>query len=340
MDIEKLKALLYDNLSVVIVDRRGEHICVRCPYCGDSDKQNEAHLAIKATANDSVVWHCVRCDAGGLFNMKLLEDLKIADGEITELAQENEKVSRKFGGSQSGKIRTIKTEKIFYDHIVNKKSAQKKLDYMNKRFKRNFTFEELIRYSVIFDFKTMIKENNLRLNGISEKTMNILHKEAIGFASINKSMIIFRNIDNNWENRYFNYTLNKLADTQKYFAYDKKIDSLCNCLNVVLCEGSMDLIGVIETYYQDKKDDPEWLFISCSGKSYKKVLSMLRNKGFFDLNLFIYADNDTDISLYRQLKYNDPILKSKRVEVYLNAYEGEKDFGVSSDRIKRSLTII
>jgi len=186
----------------------------------------------------------------------------------------------------------------------------------------------------------MIKENNLRLNDISEKTMNILHKEAIGFASINKSMIIFRNIDNNWENRYFNYTLNKLADTQKYFAYDKKIDSLCNCLNVVLCEGSMDLIGVIETYYQDKKDDPEWLFISCSGKSYKKVLSMLRNKGFFDLNLFIYADNDTDISLYRQLKYNDPILKSKRVEVYFNAYEGEKDFGVSSDRIKRSLTII
>jgi hypothetical protein len=340
MDAKELESLLRENLSVVNTDRRGEHIFVRCPYCGDSDKQHDAHLAIKITPDENAVWHCVRCDVGGLFNMKLLEDLKIADGEITRLAQDNEKTAKKFGRSQSGRIRSRPANKVFYNHIVNVKSAQKKLNYLNKRFKKQFTYEQLMRYNVVFDFKTMMKENHLRLNGISQKTLNILHKEAVGFMTVNRSMIIFRNIENNWENRYFNYTLFNNTDSLKYFAYNKQIDSLCNCLNVVLCEGCMDLIGIVETFYEDKKDDPEWLFMSCSGKSYKRVLSMLRNKGFFDLNLFIYADNDTDVSLYRTLKREDPILKNKRIEVYFNKFEGEKDFGVSSDRSDRNLVVI
>ena len=345
MDVEQLKTELENSLDVVKYDRRNQHILIRCPYCGDSDIQSEAHLAIRISDPDCIVWHCVRCDAAGLFNKKFLDDLKITNEKSLSLAIDNEKSTRR-NTADSGKIYSSKNRVLYYDRIRNMKSAQRKLDYMCDRFKKDFSFEDLLKYRTVFDFRTFIAENNLRLNGISENTFDILHKEAIGFLSMNNSNIIFRNITNTWENRYFNYRISQYNESKKFFSIDKKVDIMAETLNLVLCEGCMDLIGIVEALHKDKIDNPEWLFISCSGRSYLQVLKSLRRKGFFDINLSIYADNDTDLSMYKKIKREDILLAHKKINVYYNrkinpkTKKYEKDFGVSEDKIQPERFII
>ena len=335
MNIELLRDELEKNLDVVKLDRRGQHIHVRCPYCGDSDNPNEAHLAIRISDPDAIIWHCVRCDASGLFNTKLLDDLRLSNDSLTDLAMENVKESRRSKGHGAYNKR-YKKRPIFFKTILNTKSAEKKLKYMQERFDRDFSYNDLFKYRVVFDFATMLKQNNLELNGISPDTAKALHRDAIGFMTLNGSMVNFRDISNTWDHRYFLYKLYRDTEPVKFFAMEKQLDRLTPILNLVMCEGCMDLIGVVETFYPDAKEDPSYAFVSCGGKSFPMVMDFFRTRGFLNIQPVIYADNDTDISLYKSIKRQDVLLYDQPMHIYFNTYGGEKDFGVPSNKIKLS----
>ena len=63
----------------------GYELVTKCPFCGDNDRPDDGHLYIQLNMdNDSpVLYHCFKCNEGGLFTKRTLEELGIDNEELS-----------------------------------------------------------------------------------------------------------------------------------------------------------------------------------------------------------------------------------------------------------------
>jgi hypothetical protein len=104
---------------------------------------------------------------------------------------------------------------------------------------------------------------------------------------------------------------------------------MADTLNVKLTEGPMDLISVYKNFYS--KETSNTVFISVNGKGFNLIPKLLNRLGFLNIDLQIFSD--IDVNKYFYLNRLDLF----RIENFLLTYnitEGEKDFGISKDKIK------
>lgn len=243
--------------------------------------------------------------------------------QINKKASKNSKIRDKYFTSH------IKYDiPVFSDYGPN----LQKLDYINKRLGTNITLQNARDYKIIVSLYEFLDHNNITFLNLKDKRFgDQLDNNAIGFLSIDNSLINFRSIRKDFlqKTRYYLYNIKGNILGRRFYSLPNKINLLNPELNLYLTEGVFDILSVF--FNIRKMENNEKLYIACMGKGFKNICYYFIREGFLSLNLSIYSDSDVNINFYRKLKESlNPFIN--KISIYYNEKNnGNKktDFGVT-----------
>ena len=336
IDIDAFVDALQSSLDVAILNRRETSITVRCPYCGDSLNPWHGHLNIRLSDPELLVWRCVKCTQGGYVNPEFIRNLRVTNDTVVKFAHKNSlsvaKLRKKAKASISG-------PSMFRDVILpmsNDRESLIKLDYVCNRLGRDISLYDAVnRYKMVLNLRDLYAENTWMEMQEDEWIMSMLANDGIGFLSIDKSMIIFRDVHGwKWPKRYFNYSIHgPIPDSSVVYTIGKDVDLLSDKVEVIIAEGVFDVMGVaLNVLPEGWEHDKNLFIINAAGKSYVKSINLVRSYGFLDMKLRIFTDQDVHDNFFKKIKRFDPILYREKIEINRNIIKG--DFGHCKEDIK------
>ena len=315
---------------IVDEDKPINEISIRCPYCGDSRHNPSAtHMGLKFIPSPKVPipsYHCFRCNESGSINSKFLKDVGV-DNKIIKKYMRYRKTHVYISAPT---VKEVKFDRGTYDYQFVQDTSSKQYKYLKDRFKMDFTEDDIKRFKIILDpikfLSTFSKEK------LEEFNIKIDLKGYIGFLSQDGNQAIFRAIDKKTEPRFYNLTIEE-TDYRKLYVISNDVDIKQKKFRFVLTEGIFDLIGVYMHFYKDSDQLSNTIFLAALGKSFQEPINRLIQSGFLDFEIYLFADTSEDIDLGF---YSDLLSNPYIDEIYVanNTKEGEKDFGVSLDRIE------
>lgn len=316
MDITEL----YDVLSSKIDTyhnfiKSSKEIILRCPYCGDSVKHsNKGHFYIGETSG-LFLYHCKRanCNASGLLNKRVLEDLGIFDLNLfSELIKLNSSFMYKNTNISNSNMSRFDT----FDFNAFKNIYPNKLDYLKCRL-YDVDDIDLSKYRIVFSPANFFQSYAIKLDEFHNSLLPNLEHNSIGFLNSNGSCILFRFIDKDAKYRYFKMKLNKDVDI---YTISNSIDLLkSNILTINICEGVFDCINI---YNRIRKDDTE-IYAAANGSDYvNKVEYLCKYSGILNVKINIYRDSDHSVQKILN-QFRNSILKDS-ISIYSNSLE--KDY--------------
>ena len=338
---EALKQYLIDNHNAKLVSG-GREILKRCHICGDSRDLSDAHMYI-GMKNGSIVYNCFKCNAGGPVDGKFLRDMDCYDPNIIYLCNEQNKKSTGTNSSYSGGFKNIRSRQMIFP-LVHDEFAQKKIAYICNRLGLNLTQNDLANLKIVLNLKQFLDANGITQYTRNLELMDLLDKFFIGFLSMDGTYVILRRLvpegklPSYIDYRYINYNIFGNNQGMKHYVIPMMINTL-RPINIHIAEGAFDIISIyrnLVTPYNANND----IFAAVCGKTYLSLIKyFIMMYGFNGFTLHIYPD--ADVSDYEMIKIKKELsLFNISIFVHRNAYPGEKDFGVSPDRIQDSSTKI
>jgi hypothetical protein len=333
--------VLQKNVKPCNTNTGKTELIIRCPYCGDSTKdERHAHMYIGLDKDSYFPFYCQRCASTGVVDMGFLKDINVIDAT---LFNNIEKINKE---AKFDKTKVKKSTDNDYKFTVedndknlelplfsNKKVEQKKYEYINNRYSFDLHPDIYVsKYKVIFSFKNFIELNDINFLNANDYMISKLSKNYIGFLSADQSYIIFRNIDPECskKERYYMYNIFDKQNGKRFYTIDCMADLLSPKITLVLSEGPFDIIGIKEYMYKDT--DKNIIFASVNGKGYNLVINHFARMGFLNMDIEIYSDKDVPITKYKQLREYCPSMKNNKVRIWYNKLE--KDYGVIQDKIE------
>lgn len=300
-------------------------IAIRCPICGDSVKhENSAHCYVGLYNGElPLVYHCWINECSGIVNNEFLKACGIYDNNLAvylaTLKGNNKRISK------------IITDDMRYNISIPYIFSEYKYEYLYNRLGIDLSGEDIGNLKIIFSLKDFIDYNNLEVS-IDNRLLDLLENDYIGFLSNNREYIIFRNIYNNKNIRYYNYSIfNQINKGNRFYTIKSKCDLLSSDIELNITEGIFDIISV---YFNIKKcNDINNIYTAVCGSGYLNVIKSVIRKGFIDLTINIYSDKDKNVSYYNNIK-DELKLWYKNINIFYNGFPNEKDFGVKNERIK------
>lgn len=331
--------ILKKNLSVCKLTTSKDETIIRCPFCGDSQKNfKDAHLYINNLP--PFKFYCQKCNTSGIANSELLSNVNIFDNDLNKYLKESKseylkKINVKYGGSFLSYFNN--NEKILVPNSYEEKELEK-LSYIENRLGISINDEEDIRrYKIILNIEDFYRNNDIDLNlpNIKNKIKD-LENNFVGFLLNDNNMITFRRIyqpKTEEEDRYYNHKIfqDTIFTSRKFFTIGNELDLSNDIININMTEGIFDIIGVFNHIYNGKINSND-VFVSCNGKSYNFVLNYLKSLSVLNCNINIYSDNDVPISKFQSMKKYNKLMKYNGINLFYNKLE--KDFGIKKERIK------
>lgn len=315
---------------IVDEDKPIKEINIRCPYCGDSKRNSLAtHMGVRFMVDNRVPvpsYHCHRCDESGSINAKFLKDVGIDNNIIKKYLN-----YRKTNVYRSQPvIKEVKFDRGTNDYKFIYDVNSKQYKYLRDRYKMDFSEEDIKRFKIILNPTAFL--STFSPEKIKEFAIKIDLKDYIGFLTQDGNQAVFRATDKGKEPRYYNLTIEK-TDYRKLYVINNNVDIKEKKFKFILTEGIFDLIGVYMHFYKDSEHLQNTIFVAALGKSFREPIDRLIQTGFLDFEVYLFADTSEDIDLEF---YSDLLSNPYLDEVYVakNTKEGEKDFGVSLDRIE------
>ena len=311
--------------------QNNEYVYVRCPICGDSRKHLDgAHCSIWIKEGQPLIYHCWICESSGIVNSSFLQDLNIDNIDLFNVVSNYNRINEK-RGKPSKYVVSSTTKDLLIPEIRVDENTQRKIDYVSKRIGINFTPKSLEYLRVITSLKDFLGLNGIAINPKWKKSFYYLEKSYVGFLTMDKMNIVFRNIEEGSEFRYIKYPIfNGLQFGENSYVIPMKVDVLSSSINLNITEGVFDILSIFLNVM--KGDLNNNIYVAVTGSGYRRVIKYFIKKGFIgNLNINIFSDNDKKVSWY------DNIFKDNywfnNVSIYYNGKEGEKDFGVPKERI-------
>lgn len=322
---------LQDDLDLCYED--DNEFTVRCPYCGDSDNPEHAHLGIMIDVEDSIpmIWNCFRCGEGGMVTDKLLLDLGIdlSAEEAKELRSYDRKMKKlantRQNSAMSARYRPCPTVT---------KYGQTKIRYIEDRLGVHV---DPVREKLVPSLIDFLNFNEIKMiAGLKPWKLRRLDRNYLGFLSTNNNCITFRRINDDEKlRRYDKILINPyMPDIGSFYSIPTQMNYFYqDDVHIHIAEGTFDIISI------KKNLEPMWgpnqLFYASCGFSYTNILRHLFRNGIVtDWNLHIYADRDKTDSVHRQALRRSPFSEMiKHAWIHRNHMEGEKDFGVIREQI-------
>ena len=317
----------------------GKEICMKCLYCSDSIKSNHGHMYIHIPQNDDDVFmfFCFKCQVSGIINSKTLIEWGIYSPEIgseVDKLVKNASKNNKFKGFAS-------IHYPLYNNVFNIPLANTKLQYIKDRIGVSLTIEECLKQKIILNLKDVLE---YRYNNITQLTrhpniVQALNDNFVGFLSLDNNFVNLRRICpegllyKGIDKRYINYNIHgKMDNTEKMYVMPINIDlTIPKRIQIHIAEGPFDILSI---KYNLRKNE-EGIFAAVTGTSYLGfIIHLIINYEIFFFDLHIYPDNDKHGSddVMRSIK---DFIKPYGASLYIhrNNSIGEKDFGVTPDRI-------
>ena len=311
-------------------------IRTRCPYCGDSRKNlHTGHLYIRINPNDNypIVYNCFKCPAQGILKYEDLELLGIEGSDYKQSIVAMNKTSDKISNGNS----TFDVPDRYFEYKLPEISYKcNKIKYIENRIGYDFQSNDMIDCKIITSLKDFLILNNIDYINCKPYIAKIIEDHYVGFLSNNGAYILFRDITDNENIRWYKYPISKESQGQQlFYSMSSEIDLYTDePITINLSEGVLDCLSV--AYNLDNTSN-NTLNIAVGGKFYNKIIKRLITTGFIGSNITIniYADRDytydTGIEFYKKTlsRYKYFV---KEINILYNLLY--KDCGVPADKIK------
>lgn len=326
---------LEQAINLIVDENRPiKEISIRCPYCGDSKRNPRAtHMGVKfmpTTQYPVPAYHCFKCDESGSINGRFLKDVGIDNVVIKKYLKYRKSSVYK----STPVIKEVSFSKSTYEYNFRYLKDSEQYKYLSERFKMEFDEDDIKRFKVILDPNGFLDNLYRGLSKAERKEIEpkIDLSRHIGFLTQDGNQAVFRAVNKDVEPRFYNMTI-KETDYRKLYIIDNEIDVKANKFNFVLTEGVFDLIGVYKHFYKDSNQLSNTIFVAALGKSFQEPINRLIQGGFLNFDIFLFSDSsdDVDLDFYIEL-FKNPYIDE--IHVANNTKAGEKDFGVSLDRIE------
>lgn len=326
----------------------GSVVNCRCFFCPDSKNPSSKHfyISIPRSDNEPSLYYCHKCHSKGVVTYKKLIEWDIYDDSIAiELINHNKKLS--LNGNYSKYY-----NKIHYNIIANtttdSETTRIKLDYINKRIGYNFTYEELRKLKICLNLYDLINDNKYQIQTLTrdKNIVDQLDANFIGFLSIDNAFLNMRRICDEGlvyktiDKRYINYKLFDKYDTSERFYTIPTQINVCspNRIKIHVAEGPFDILSI----YKNIRHEENGIYTSIGGSNYKGIaMYFLENYKLPYVEFHYYPDNDKYGATKNMQKIAD-YLRPLNIPMYLhrNLFPGEKDFGVSIDKINEAVMLL
>lgn len=329
---EALKIYMKENHNAKIVSG-GREILKRCHICGDSRDPTDAHMYI-GLKDGVILYNCFKCNEKGIVDGKFMRDLGCYDPNIISLCQEQNSKSSSSTNSQFGTLKKINPRTLIVPFFSNA-FAQKKLRYINNRLGLSLTTHDLARNKIVLNLKEFLLANGITNFTRSEEMMDLLDKFFIGFLSCDNRYVILRRLvpegklPQYIDERYINYNIFNSTGS-KFFIIPSTIDVL-QPISIHIAEGAFDILSIYHNIR--RKPNPNSIYAAVCGKNYLSLVKyFILSYGLTSFELHLYPD--MDVSEYEMLKiWEETRAFNIKYIIHRNIYPGEKDFGVSIDKI-------
>lgn len=336
---EALKVYMMENHDARLASG-GKEIIKRCHFCGDSRDRSSRHLYI-GQRDGLIVYNCFKCQAKGIVDNKFFRDLGCYNIDLISLCSKNNQNNTRYT-ENSRKIRFLKNKAPILTYRDAPETA-KKLGYLKKRLGYEFSIDDLIRFKIILNLYDFINANGISNLTRYKDICDQLDQFYIGFLSSDNGYINMRRlvpegkVHPNIDIRYLNYNIYGLEDnSNKYYTIPCNIDTT-RTINIHIAEGVFDILGV---YLNTDNMKDNSIFASIGGKSYMALVrNLILTYGFINFILHIYVDNDVDnYEIYKIAELVKPL--GNKIIMHRNTFPGEKDYGVTREKIIDSKIII
>lgn len=343
MDWNLYKDFLLKNIPSAKVASGGTMINCRCFECGDSRNPKSAHMyiSIPYDNNKPSLFYCHKCNNSGIVNHNTLIKWGLFDSEIA--LNMNEYLNElKIKHPENNYIKPS-AYRIRHSYITMNSESERKRQYVCNRLGYSLSFDDMVNLKICLNLIDLLEENNVHRLTRDKRIVEELDKYFIGFISIDNAFLnMRRTVDEGIVNavidkRYINYKIfDKDITSERFYTIPTNINLSNNQrIKLHIAEGPFDILSV----YLNLRNKEEGIYTAVAGNNYFNILMHF----FIDLQLpylelHFYSDNDKYGTIDRIKKVMD-IIPDKTIPVYIhkNIYEGEKDFGVSPDRIQESI---
>ena len=336
-----LREYLLESFPDAKLASGGKEVTIRCRFCGDSKKSKSSrHLYLSLgneELNEPPMYHCFKCDDSGVLSKEVIRDLMGTNDNSDVLYELNKRNTKVF---QNSKYRPNKNNSFTLKWDIESDDSiftQKKLQYLDTRVGKIFSYQIAISNKIILDIKKVLEYNNIE---VKEKYLNFIDyasKYCIGFLSMNNSFITLRNLlrkpPEEFNFRYMHYNIfGSYEAGLKYYCIPAKIDILDpNPVHIRIAEGPMDILSVF--YNLCNEERTQNIYLAANGKGFNSIIKyILTSYPLSSIIIDLYLDNDftDDYVIPISLK-----LKNIGIPVYIhrNLFRGEKDFGVPVSNI-------
>jgi hypothetical protein len=188
----------------------------------------------------------------------------------------------------------------------------------------------------------LIKTNHINSFTRHQNIINQLDSSFLGFISYDNAFLNMRNLTNGGkvyegiDKRYVNYSIfGKEDNACKFYVNPCQIDiSNPTPIKFHIAEGPFDCLSI---KYNLRKDFNQSIYAAVTGSGYKGLIRyFIITLRMMNLEIHLYAD--MDIEKYKILDLAN-FLSPFKYKFYLhrNIMQGQKDMGVSIDKIKESI---
>lgn len=319
----------------------GKEVLCRCFYCPDSRDPRHAHFYISIPSSDKEpsLYHCMKCNARGIVTHKKLLEWNIYDDNIAvDLINHNKHLDLKTKSALSGLNKVPLVNTFTTDNDI----SRAKVKYIENRIGIKYTYEELRNLKIVLNLYDVLNVNHITNLTRKKAVTDALDKYFLGFMSIDNSFlnmrrivdegVIFKGIDK----RYMNYDIVQTPISYRFYTVPSSInlDSPYR-IKIHIAEGPFDILSI----YENVRRREPGIYSSVTGSNYYGlIMYFLETFKLPYTEVHIYPDNDKLGNRNRMLWIANQ-MKRLSVPVYIhrNQSPGEKDFGVTPDRIQETI---
>jgi len=343
MDIKSYAEYLITHMSNAHYASGNKQVNCRCPECGDSIHQKSAHMYISIPWDQTSpsLYYCHKCNSSGIVNYKKFIEWNIFDTNMAiEIENYNNSISK---NPRAVKYFNNKVYNIYHRYTSNNDSSEYKSQYICNRLGVDLSYIELANLKIVLNLSDLLNENRIDKFTRDPRILESLDTYFLGFLSVDNAFLNMRRTCNEGilhksiDKRYVNYSIfDKFDNTKKFYVIPTQIDlSSTHRIPLHIAEGPFDILSI----YLNCRNRESGIYSSVTGNNYMNViLYFLLELQLPYLELHIYPDNDRygSIEWMNNLIHRIP---DKTIPVYMhkNTYPGEKDFGVSKNRINESI---
>ena len=338
---DKLRSLLHSLFPDAKDVSGNTEITINCPLCaqeGNPDKGHHMYISLGLNGKPPM-FNCFRHTGhSGLLTKQALELFtRNSEGVNPRIFDEIEKYNT--AAYISREVSSIKKAKLsINNNVENSNSIFNKISYISKRIGVDLSYQDIIDNKIILSLYDFLNFNQIKELTMNKYVTDTLDRYFIGFLTNTNTTLIMRNTTDTNPNtknkilsmRYMKYKVFPNAtDTSYYF-----VPSVCNTyepIDIYIAEGPFDILSIF--YNLQHCDRRNKIYASIGSKAYINLMEyFFTHLGLINVRFHIYMDSGVEKSILNEIARKvKPI--GIDIQIHINTYTGEKDFGVPLDRI-------